>query len=189
MLSPPPRPAAERGQVSAARLLLLSPLSFKNIFVKAALSPFLLHKTKLQKKSRDLPAFCAHGSWWRIMVGLLPQWLLVEVVEWNIPGFKLFLPLDLWLQKVIWTTWDQNHSCKCPYSLCQKMLLSERRVVPTQRGCLCLVLNEATFLFCDAVTNFGWEDQGAYFRMRDKLTQIVLCSQGVSKFLAPQDWA
>ena len=51
-------------EISAARLLLLlSPLSFKNIFVKAALSPFLLQKTKLQKKSRDLPAFCAHGSW------------------------------------------------------------------------------------------------------------------------------
>ena len=67
------------------------------------------------------------------------------------------------------------------------MLLSERRVVPTQRGCLCLVLTEATFLFCDAVTNFGWEDQGAYFRKRDKVTHIVLCTQRVSKFLALQD--
>ena len=61
--APAPHPAVESGQISAARsLILLSPLSFKNIFVKAALSPFLLQKTKLQKKSRDLPAFCERGS-------------------------------------------------------------------------------------------------------------------------------
>ena len=113
-----------------ADLSCFPPLSVLKISLSMPLS--LFKKTKLKEKSRDLPAFCEHGCWWRIMVRLLMQGILGKVVWFFLPGSCYYNWIIscffcwMWKWKRLSMLPKPKITCsECQYSLCQKKMLSE----------------------------------------------------------------